>query len=318
MNHIPVFKKEIVQALGIRQEGTYVDLTLGAGGHSLAIWEELKSGTLVSFDVDTNSLKNFAATSGLKFEEQESGIMKHESGEKTWYLVNRNFNNLKHTLAELKIEGADGIIADLGWSTDQLDSVPGLSHQKSSDLDMRLDPNLKVSAKDLLNGLYRKELLEIFANFADIFGKQANTLVESIIEFRKQKQFETTDDLLQVIDALTSASFRGSRSRTQDTGNMPARVFQALRIAVNTELSTLQSGLKQAWEVLLAGGSLAVISFHSGEDRVVKHMFNTWMAEAKATNLFTPEFLQPSLEELQANLRSRSAKLRGVSKLISS
>jgi 16S rRNA (cytosine1402-N4)-methyltransferase len=319
MNHIPVFKKEIIDNIGIKPDGTYVDLTLGAGGHSLEIWNRLESGTLVSFDVDANSLKNFVSTSGLDWGDLGHGIWEFKSHisnpTSQWYLVNRNFNNLKQTLSEIEIEGVNGIIADLGWSTDQLETIPGLSHQKSAPLDMRLDQNLQVSARDLLNGLYRKELMEIFESYADIVGKQLMKLVDEIIEFRKTKPFETTDDLMQVIDALASASFRGTRGRTQDTGNLPARVFQALRIAVNTELSTLQSGLTQALEVLLAGGSLEVITFHSGEDRVVKKLFHTWVVEAKASNLFATEFLQPSVAELQSNLRSRSAKLRGIRKL---
>jgi 16S rRNA (cytosine1402-N4)-methyltransferase len=320
MNHISVFKKEIIENLGIKPYGTYADLTLGAGGHSLEIWNRLESGTLVSFDVDANSLQNFVSTSGLECRDLGKGIWEIETKnqkpetQRSWFLVNRNFNNLKHTLSEIEIEGVNGIIADLGWSTDQLETIQGLSHQKSAPLDMRLDQNLQVSARDLLNGLYRKELMEIFESYADIVGKQLMRLVEKIIEFRKTKPFETTDDLMQVIDALASASFRGTRGRTQDTGNLPARVFQALRIAVNTELSTLQSGLTQALEVLLAGGSLEVITFHSGEDRVVKKLFHTWVVEAKASNLFATEFLQPSVAELQSNLRSRSAKLRGIRK----
>ncbi len=304
MNHIPVFKNEIIAGLNIRPEGTYVDMTLGGGGHAREIWNQLKTGTLIAYDVDADALAAF-----------RNSISDADSDSKKLILVNRTFSSLKDTLAELGIEHVDGIIADLGWSTDQLNSIPGLAYdtEQETDLDMRLDKSLTTKASDLVNGMYRPELLKLFEVYADITGNEAKRLVDAIIEVRKRKPIVTNVALLQIIDStLPSAIRRGSRSGSRV---LPARVFQALRIAVNDELSRLQSVLPQAWNALVAGGTLQVITFHSGEDRIVKHMLAKWVAEAKAEYLFKDGFLRPSVAELRENLRARSAKLRSIKKL---
>jgi 16S rRNA (cytosine1402-N4)-methyltransferase len=302
MAHIPVFKNEIIENLNVKSDGIYVDLTLGGGGHARAILEKLTTGKLIAFDVDQDAIANF---------------------DKKAILVNKSFTKLTETLAELGIEKVDGIIADLGWSTDQLSSISGLAYDTEGEmeLDMRLDQSMQAKASDLLNGMYKPELLGMFEKYADIRGNEAKRLVEGIFEFRRQQPIRTNQDLLTIIySTLPSASRRGSRGFSQpvkpgNAGNLPARVFQALRIAVNDELSRLQSVLPQALDALSAGGSLQVISFHSGEDRIVKHQFHRWVAEVKAEYLYEEEYLHPSVEELTQNLRARSAKLRGVKKL---
>jgi len=310
MAHIPVLKNEIIENLNVKSDGIYIDLTLGGGGHALAIWEQLTSGTLIAFDVDQDAIANF---------EQQID----QSGKKKAILLNRSFSKLTESLVELGIEKVDGIIADLGWSTDQLESISGLAYdtEQEMELDMRLDQSMQAKASDLLNGMYKPELLNMFEKYADIRGNEAKRLVEAIFDFRHQQPIRTNADLLKIIySTLPSANRRGSRGFGQpvkpgNAGNLPARVFQALRIAVNDELSRLQSVLPQALDALDAGGRLQVITFHSGEDRIVKHQFQRWIAEAKAEYLYNEEFLHPSVEELSRNLRARSAKLRGVKKL---
>jgi 16S rRNA (cytosine1402-N4)-methyltransferase len=279
MKHISVFKNKVSQQLDVKPDGTYVDLTLGAGGHAGDILKQLKSGTLVAFDMDKLAIANFQSVAA-------------KASKATVHLVNRNFSELHVVLAELGLAGVDGIVADLGWSSDQLGGIPGLSYQEEEELDMRFDQTLSVKAKDLLNGLHKKELLVMFDRYADIRGAVARKLADAIIEIRNRKPFENTSDLKRLIE---------------NSGNLPARVFQALRIAVNSELSSLQSMLPQAWSALVPGGTLIVITFHSGEERVVKEVMGNIQAGVKP--------VRPDVDELRENIRAHSAKLWVYKKL---
>lgn len=316
--HRTVFKKEIIENLEIKDGGTYVDLTLGGGGHFLPIFEELQEGILIGFDIDTvaiSNLKERINPNSEAWKEPVVGVFKSSKERVEIILINRNFSRLEESLTELKIKGVDGIIADLGWSTDQLDRIPGLSHQKNESLDMRFDKDLGLQAKDILNLASRAQLKEIFIEAADIKGKVLNDLVNVITGKRKKKAFEAVSDLLQVVESvLPSAIHHGAYNcgRNEKVGDLPARVFQALRIVVNKELSTLQSLLPQAWNSLVAGGSLQVITFHSGEEKIVRQQFSTWISEGKAENLFDKNYLRPSVSELRKNIRARSAKLFAI------
>lgn len=320
--HIPVFNNEIVDYLNVKPGGCYVDLTLGGGGHSSKILSGLNGGTLVAFDLDRQALQKFTDELGEKVEENET-ISSVQFGANKVYLVNDNFTNLSQVLQSLNLSHVDGIIADLGWSTEQLSRVPGLSFsQPDMILDMRFGKQSQVTAADLLNGLHAGELQQLFMQNADLKVGEAKKLSQAIIDFRQRRGINKVADLLQIIDSAFTSAINKQKydSRKRFSGgttvrNMPARVFQALRIAVNSELSTLQSMLDQAWNALAAGATLQVISFHSAEDRVVAQYFASLITEVKAERLYGSEFLLPSVEELTQNLRARSAKLRGIRKL---
>lgn len=300
--HKTVLKKEAIDLLKVKGDGTYVDATLGGGGHALAILEKLENGKLICFDLDKKNITEFEA--------------KLEGKEVT--LVTENFANIAQVLGSLKIQKADGILADLGWSSDQLESIAGLSFQDDfEELDMRLNSDFGVKAKDLLNALSKKELSKMFEDYSDIRGFQNQRLVSGIINFRKSSLFETVGDLKKVIDqSFSSQSNRGQNDRKHSEY---AKVFQALRIAVNNEINNLKEFLSGSWSVLVESGVLAIITFHSGEERVVKSFFTNLIDRKEAQYLskqYGENFTRPSVEELTENLRARSAKLWVIYKLI--
>lgn len=314
--HISVFNKEAVQALQIDPTGVYVDLTLGAGGHALEIWQQLTTGTLVVFDLEQQAIDNFVPKLG-----------KHN--QRKFFAINANFANLTQELTSKGINKVNGILADLGWSMEQLERISGLSYKSEEDyLDMRLSPQTNVTAADILNVFSDKQLQQLFYTFADIRGKQAVQLVKSIVTARKAKAFATVGDLLHAIGNLNnsnpsgSALHRGSSMRfsgknkmqTAIPSGLPARVFQALRIAVNSEYDSLEAMLPQAWETLLAGGILVVITFHSGEEKIVKINLDRWRAQLGGELLFSQGFIHPSVAQLRENLAARSAKLWAIKK----
>lgn len=298
--HKTVLLQEAVDSLNIKPRGTYIDVTLGGGGHSLEILKQMDyQGKLIAFDLDAEAIKRFEA---LLIEND----IKNENLEVI--IVNDNFIELESVLLKNKITKVDGILADLGLSTDQyLDSNIGISFLENSELDMRIDKTKQVKAKDLLNGLYEKELIKLFEDLADI--KFAKQLAREIVQYRKDKSIETTKDLKAIVQKVVPFSYRKGVQR-----NPEAKVFQALRIAVNDELLNLRSLLPLAFETLDFGGRLAVISFHSGEDRIVKNFFREKKDNNKIEYVF--KLLTPSEEEQKANPRSSSAKLRVVEKIL--
>ncbi len=305
--HKSVLTNEVLDGLNIKQDGVYIDLTLGSGGHALKIFENLINGTLIVFEVDRDAIGLLLARFS-EIDQLSTQINRIVVGPKQIIVVNRNFSRLSETLNELEIEKVDGVFADLGWSTDQLERIQGLSWKLDQELDMRLDPTLGVTAADLLNGLYERELSELFSKFADFYGNSAKELSKNIIEFRNIRPIKTTKDLLEIIDKALSFAPHTQVEKTY------AGVFQALRIVVNNELSTLESLLSQTWKTLKIEGRLLVITFHSGEEKIVSSNLGNWVAEQKARSVFKTTYLRPSVEELTRNLRSRSAKLWGVEK----
>lgn len=318
LSHIAVFKNEILESLQIKQDGNYADFTLGDGGHAMSVWEQLETGNLIVIDVDLHAIESFRDRLKGDSEQLIEKVWKVAVGSKTCYLLNHNFAEIGEVMQQLDLQIVfDGIVMDLGWSTTQLETIPGLSHSNpESELDMRLSPELGVKAADLVNALYPKELEKLFENYADLDHRTLKNLVNTIVSFRQQQQIKTVADLLKVIElasghAVDFASHpEWKQNGTQLNRSLPARVFQALRIAVNNELSTLQSGLEVAWNALASGGSMLVITFHSGEEKVV----TDWVAKSAATYLFTEKFKRPTVAELNQNLRARSAKLWGFSK----
>jgi 16S rRNA (cytosine1402-N4)-methyltransferase len=294
--HIPAMLHESLDALAINPAGIYVDATYGGGGHSKAILQKLNSkGRLISFDRDLDAQENLPQ-------------------EKNFTLVHHDFIHLKNYLRHLEAIPADGILADLGISSHQIDTEGrGFSFRFDAPLDMRMDKQNPRSAKEIVNEESAEELQRIFGEYGEV--KNARTLAQAIVRRRKIKQLETTLELTQAAEEVLPAR--------ENLKKYLAPVFQALRIAVNDELEGLKSFLQQCLEVLRPGGRLAVITYHSLEDRIVKQVLqgeedrntpNVYGGRQMAWKAISRKPIIPSDEEIANNPRVRSAKLRVAEK----
>ena len=300
-SHIPVLFNETVDSLSIKPDGLYVDCTAGGGGHSRAIAEKLTTGRLVSIDRDPDAIK----------------VLRERLGNYPQVTVVHNmFNNIKEVLDG---EKADGIIADLGVSSFQLDEAErGFSFHKNAPLDMRMSKE-GTSAKDLVNTLSVGELTRILRDYGE--ERYANRIANNIVSTREKKEIETTFELIDIIkSSMPQKAMRDSH---------PARrTFQALRIEVNGELDQLNTALDDMFDCLKVGGILSIITFHSLEDRMVKQRFNSFAQGCTCPKDFpvcvcgkTPrgkvkiKGLAPSEKELEENPRSHSARLRSIEKI---
>lgn len=316
--HIPVLKAEINELINPELVNVYVDLTLGGGGHFLSLLNRIdddKPRILVGVDQDQAAIERMKerleGKLGLKF--QDNGVLKTTIDQTQIILINSNFENLADILEKLEISDVSTILVDLGTSQDQIeDEERGFSFMKEAPLDMRMSEGLAVKASDLINGLTKSELVKLFNKLSDFSLNQARKLANAIVERRKQSPIQTTFELKRIINQVMLSKRIGSRQGKHR--NYEARVFQALRIAVNHELHALQQLLPQAFEALEAGGRLIVISFHSGEDRIVKHYFKNISKEGKAR--FIEKLLKPTPGEIAQNPRSSSSKLRAIEKLV--
>jgi 16S rRNA (cytosine1402-N4)-methyltransferase len=318
--HIPVLLNETIKELELKNEGTFVDATLGGGGHTLKILSNFESSSvknansgntspelkaqsskLLCFDHDLEAINRFKQVLLEKNYKQVSKNRFEKGGVKV-ILRHSNFAGLNEILEIEKIKKVDGIIADLGISTDQLeDTARGFSYQKGEQLDLRMDQRITVTGSDLLNGLYKGELIKLFKIYGDI--ENAKRIAEEVIRFRQKQKIETVSDLKQIIKK--AVNLKSSR-------NLFARVIQTLRIAVNQELSSLQQFLPQAFESLAKGCSLCVITFHSGEDRIVKNFYK----EQVKNNLAQSDLIYPTDQEIGKNPKASSAKLRILKKTV--
>ncbi len=284
--------KECIEALAIIPSGVYVDVTFGGGGHSKLILEALDSrGRLFGFDQDPDAAAN--APQDPRFT-----------------LVQQNFRFLRRFLKLHGVAQVDGILADLGVSSHQLDEAErGFSYRFDSALDMRMNPADERSAASIVNTASAEMLQHIFSAYGEV--RNARTLAEQIVQARQGRYIHTIGDFLAVIEPL----IRGNRLRYL------SQVFQALRMEVNDELGALAEMLAQSYEVLKPGGRLVVLSYHSIEDRLVKNFLKTGNPEGKLQqdfygNIFRPfsfpeqKMAQASPEEISNNARARSAKLR--------
>lgn len=302
--HKAVLLGEAIENLNLKEGSIVVDATLGAGGHARAMLERIgNNGKLIAIDYDASSIENL------------------KTGENV-YLVNDNFANLENILKNLEIKKADAILADLGISSDQLENEEyGLSFQKEAKLDMRLDKKLEVSAWDIINKYERRDLEEIIKKFGE--ERFARHIAKKIVEYRKIKTIETTTELACIISGAVPERYRKGKIH-------PAtRTFQALRIAVNKELENLEKFIPEAIEALNPGGRLAIISFHSLEDRIVKNIFREnargctcpkefpqcVCGKKPGVRIITKKPIIPDAKEILANPRSRSAKLRVCERL---
>jgi len=290
--HIPVLLEESLKLLDIKSDDFYIDCTLGDGGHSYKILSRLSSqGLLLSIDRDQNS---------IDFVEQYYQIPSN------WIIKQGNFADLKQILKNIEItRQANGILMDLGLSSRQIEESHnrGFSYQESLEsLDMRMDTNLTVSALDLLKGLTEQELVKLFKVYGE--ERYAKLIAKEIK--KNISKIETVGDLTSLIYKVVPVA---SNNR-----NPSRRVFQALRIAVNDEINNLKKGLDEAFEILSTNGKLAVISFHSLEDRTIKDFFNR-KADEKAGEVLSKNPIQPTQKEIERNPRSSSAKLRILRKI---
>ena len=299
-NHIPVLLKESIDYLITEKNGTYFEGTAGFGGHTMEILTRLgKNGSLVSTDVDLSAF-NYCKE---KF--------KKENRVK---LYNFNFS-LVDVIAKIEsIEFFDGIIADLGVSSYQLDnSAAGFSYSVSSELDLRLDKNLQETAADFINKMPEEELANVMYEFGE--EKNSRKIARKICEARKEKEIKMTDDLKKIISSTVNPRYL---TKTL------SRVFQAIRIYVNDELGILKTFLNNSVPLIKQGGRLVVISYHSLEDRIVKEFFKyenlscicppgtpvCVCGKERRLKIITQKPITPSIIEIQNNRRSRSAKMR--------
>jgi len=302
--HTPVLTKEILNYLDLKKGGVYIDCTLGGGGHSKAILESIyPHGLLIGIDQDIEAIETAK-------EELKSYIDKVK-------LVKGNFKNLKGILSELKIETVSGIVFDLGVSFHQLkEKKRGFSFKEDSHLDMRMDLTQEFNADILINSYSEKELAEIFEKYGE--ERFSKRIARLIVTERKRKAVTTTKQLAD----LVVRSLPKAKKRHTWRIHPATRVFQAIRIEVNQELKALETGLNQAIRILEDKGRICVISYHSLEDRIVKHLFKEVEREGKdqgnyGLKIITKKPIRPSSEEVRDNLKARSAKLRVAEKIIS-
>ena len=307
-NHVSVLLNECLEALNIKEDGIYVDCTLGGAGHSSQIVKRLsKNGRLIGIDQDRDALR--AAGERLQ---NFSNVT----------LVHNNFHNIGAILEELGVEKVDGILMDLGVSSYQLDEGErGFSYMKDAPLDMRMNRENNFSAYDVVNDYSEEELYRIIRDYGE--EKFAKRIANFIVNKRSEKNIETTLELVEIIkDAIPAKARR--------EGPHPAkRTFQAIRIEVNSELSILNKAIEDGVNKLNSGGRMAIITFHSLEDRIVKNKFRDLAVSCRCPKEFpvcicgenakvkviSRKAIEPSKQEVEENPRSRSAKLRVIEKL---
>ena len=307
MKHYSVLKKELIDGLNIKPDGIYVDATLGYAGDSSEILMRMKRGFLFAFDQDEEAIKYS--------EEKLSKISNN------YKIIYSNFANIKEKLLENNIEKVDGIIYDLGVSSPQIDEdYRGFSFMKDATLDMRMDINNPLTAKEVVNKYSYEKLVEIFYKYGEEdFSKP---IAKSIIKERENKEINTTLELVEAIK-------RSVPYKYFVTKHPERQIFQAIRIEVNDELNVLEKSLEDAVSMLKPGGRTCVITFHSLEDRIVKQLFKK-LSEinplVKGLPVIPDEYkpliklinkkpILPSGEELNENSRSKSAKLRIIERL---
>ena len=305
--HIPVMLNEVIDGLNIKEDGIYVDCTIGGGGHSAEILKRLKGGHLYGFDRDEKAIETC----------KERFI-----NNKSLTLIHANYKDAPSILQEMGITKIDGFLIDLGVSSYQIDTAErGFSFLHEGRLDMRMDTEQDLDAFQVVNYYSKERLLDILYKYGE--ESNARKIVENIIKYRKIKPIETTTELKNIIEE----SF--PKKVIYGKGGVSKKTFQAIRIEVNGELSGLDSLLKELLSMLSSGGRGAVITFHSLEDRIVKNVFKEEATDClcppktpvcicghkKSVKLVSKKPITAGAEELKNNPRSSSAKLRIVEKL---
>ena len=305
-SHYPVMKSEIIQALNIDPDQIYCDLTLGGGSHAYEIVRRLNKGFLIAVDADAEAIEY----SREKLREYKDKIFFFQS----------NFADIKNIASNLRVEKIGGAVMDLGVSTHQIETARGFSYIKDSILDMRMNREQKTNAADVVNTMDPDSLKNILYTYGE--ERYAELIVRAIVKKRQEKPIETTLELVNVIlYALRNVRYTG--------GNPAKRTFQAIRIFVNNEINNIKPTLDSVESMLVSGGRLAVISFHSGEDREVKKAFAEYektcvcppglpicvCGKKQTSKTLTKKPILPSRDELEINKASASAKLRILMKL---
>ncbi len=304
-SHLPVLLSETIEGLNIKSNGIYVDGTAGGGGHSSEILKEIESGKLYSIDRDPDAIKT---------------VTERFKNEPCSQIVRGRFGDMKELLNALDVYEVDGVLLDIGVSSHQLDTPErGFSFHEDAPLDMRMSQSGE-SARDLVNNLPYAELARIISTYGE--EKFASSIARNIVKAREEREIETTLELAEIIKASVP-------QRVRREGHPARQTFQAIRIAVNDEFGELERGLDSAFELLRAGGRLAVITFHSIEDRITKQKMNSWAqgctcpkdfpvcvcGNKPKVKIITRKPITASESELEKNPRSRSAKLRICEKL---
>lgn len=307
-SHVPVLLREVLEGLNLGNDKIYVDCTIGGAGHSEKILENTKNSMLIGIDQDEDAI----LASSKRLEKYKSRVK----------IVRSNFANIKNVLASLNIEKVDGILADLGVSSHQIDTASrGFSFRFDSDLDMRMDMSQSLSAKNVVNEYSEENLKRIFKDFGE--EKFASSIARKIVIERKKEPIETTKQLEKIILSAVP------RYKGNDGSSNVQRTFQAIRIEVNHELDILENFIRDAESVLSPGGRLVIITFHSLEDRIVKQTFKDLATgcicpsdfpvcvcgRKPKVKIVTPHPITATTEELETNRRSASAKLRIIEKL---
>lgn len=304
--HIPVLLNEVIEGLNIKKDGTYLDLTLGRAGHSSVILSKLDKGLLIGVDQDDEAIEKSRA--------------RLKAINENFVLVRDNFVNIDTILKGLKVNKVDGILMDLGVSSPQFDDENrGFSYRFDSELDMRMDKRQELTAKKVVNEYSLNDLVRIFNEYGE--EKFSYPIAKRIVKERVEHPINTTFELVDIIK-------RSKPSKELSKVGHPAKqIFQALRIEVNDEINVLKETLVKALNHLNKGGRLAVITFHSGEDKIVKKLFkdltviegnrydlpeNNKQVEYR---LITRKGIKPSEEEIQNNHRSISSVLRIIEKI---
>lgn len=304
-NHVSVLFNETIESLKIKENGIYVDCTAGGGGHSAGIAEKLTTGHLYALDQDPDAIE----TLKNRFKDNPNVTV-----------VQNNFSNISAVLKEYGVDGVDGIMADLGVSSHQLDTPErGFSFHHDAPLDMRMSQSGPTAA-DLINTLDERELSKIISMYGE--ERYARNIARKIVAERQNNRIETTVEFAELIKSAVPAAAR------REGGHPARRTFQAIRIAVNQELDKLSTALDDMFDALNPDGVLSIITFHSLEDRIVKQKFATFCEGCTCPKEFpvcvcgkTPrgklsfKVKSPSEEELEVNPRSRSAKLRAIEKI---
>ena len=307
MKHVSVLLNESIDSLNIKEDGVYVDCTLGYGGHSSEILKRIKRGHLFAFDQDNNAIK-------------AASIRLSEIGS-NYTIIKSNFVHMKEKLLENNINEVDGILFDLGVSSPQLDEEDrGFSFHKDAMLDMRMDKDSSFSAYDVVNTYSEADLTRILFTYGE--EKYAKSIAKNIVKERTKKPIETTFELVDVIKSSVPEKYMRDKHPARKT-------FQAIRIEVNHELDILESSMRDSLSMLKVGGILSVITFHSLEDRIVKNVFKSVTSiDPKVKGLpnipeeYLPNYelvnnkaITPSQKELDENNRSRSSKLRVIRRI---
>ena len=284
--HIPVMLNEVLDYLNLKKEGIYIDCTFGKGGHSRAILEKLEKGKLIAFEWD----REFSSL----VQKDNFFLSPH------FCLINDNFANLEEYLKEMGVQEIDGILFDLGLSSDQLaEERRGFSYRLNSPLDMRISEETKLRAEEIINNYPCEKLADIFYHYGE--ERKARAIARKICYWRKKEKIVNSEQLVGIIASCFS----------HKTNKHPARkVFQALRIFINNELENLTQALETTLKYLAIDGRIVVISYHSLEDRIVKQIFKKYSSHN--FQIITKKPLIPTQKEVQENHRARSAKMRVI------